>query len=439
MRTGLQAVGWSAAGIATMALVASCGGGGGEGAVAVQEQGKKNVVIGPLQSNVVADWHLIATTTINATGLTAVTDEERRPNISIDLATVQLAVYDAVMAIVRTHKPYAATARTAGGGASQPAAVASATYNVLKALFPNRGVNYETQYANFIASLPAGDARDRGVAIGAEVAAQLVAMRASDGRWTPVPYAPGTLPGEFRGLAPTVGLTNPFIRPFAIVSADQFRADGPPALSSSAYAEDVNEVKARGGMVSAVRTPAETINARFHTEPPPTWLTRNYRIFAAANQSIADNARVIAMISTAQADVSIACFESKYHFFFWRPQSAIPLADTDGNAATEADKTWLPSVPTPNHPEYPAAHTCVQGASAEMIETFYGTKKVRYTFTSTVTNTSQEYESPEEMVKTIQQARVLGGMHYRTSTVHGGVLGMKVAKYIAKHHFTPVD
>ena len=109
-----------------------------QGAVAVQEQAKKVVVIPPLQSNVVANWNQIATKTINATGFPAVTDEERRPGISIDLATVQLAVYDAVMAIVRTHKPYAAQPRTSGAGASQQAAVASATYNVLKALFPNR-------------------------------------------------------------------------------------------------------------------------------------------------------------------------------------------------------------------------------------------------------------------------------------------------------------
>jgi hypothetical protein len=367
-----------------------------------------------------------------------VTDEERRPITLVDLATVQVAVYDAVMAIVRTHRPYAATARTNGAGASQDAAVASAAYNVLKALFPNRGTHYEAQYTSFINSLPAGDARDRGVAIGAEIATQIVALRASDGRWTSVSYAPGTDPGEFRGVNP-VGQTNAFVRPFATISNDQFRADGPPPLTSTAYAEDFNEVKEMGGVVSATRSAAQLENARFHTEPPANFLPRNFRSFAAANQSIADNARVMAMLFVTMADASAACFESKYHFYFWRPQSAIPFAATDGNAATEADASWLPVVPTPNHPEYPAAHACASGASAEALNAFYGTKWISYSFTSTVTGTTHNYDSTDDMADEMQVARIHGGMHFRTSTVHGRVLGMKVGKWVAKHHFQAVD
>jgi PAP2 superfamily len=439
MRTNWKTLGSGLAGAAALVAVAGCGGGGSQSAVAVEEQAKKVVVIPPLQSNVVANWNQIANTTITAAGLPAVTDEERRPAGAIDLATVQVAVYDAVMAIVRTHKPYAATARTAGAGASQEAAVASAAYNVLKALFPNRSVHYQAQYTSYIASLPAGDARDRGEAIGGEIATQIVALRAKDGRWTEVTYATGTLPGEFRGLAPVVGQTNPFIRPFAMVSADQFRADGPPPLSSSQYAEDFNEVREIGGAVSAKRTAEQLEIARFHTESPAQFPPRNYRAFASTTQSIADNARVMAMIWTAQADGGIACFDSKYHFFFWRPQSAISFALTDGNAATEPDATWTPVVPTPNHPEYPSAHACVNGATAEALNAFYGTKNVSYSFNSTVTGTTRHYATTDEMMDEMQVARVYGGMHFRTATVHGRVLGMKVGKWIAKHHFTPVD
>ena len=437
MKTGMQGLGWCAAGAATIALVASCGGGGaGQSAVAVEEQGKKNVVIGPLQPNVVANWNEIATNTLNATGFPAVTDEERRGGP--DLTTVQLAVYDAVMAIVGTHKPYAVRPRTAGAGASQEAAVASATYHVLNALFPNRSPVYKPSYDAYIASLPAGDARDRGVAIGAEVAAQIVALRVNDGRWTPVTYSPGTQPGEFRGVNP-VGQTGQFIRPFTLVSNDQFRADGPPPLDSSAYAEDFNEVKEMGGTISAKRTAEQLLNARFQTESPATLNTRNYRTFAAANQSIAQNARLMAMLWTALNEAGNACFDSKYHFYFWRPQSAIPLAATDGNAATTADPSWTPVVPTPNHPEYPSAHACVNGAGAEVLEAFYGTKKITYTFSSTVTGTTQTYNSVDEMLNAQQDGRIHGGMHFRTATVHGRVIGMKVGKWVTKHYFQPVD
>ena len=438
MKTNWKTVGWSVAGAATMAVIAGCGGGGAQdGATAVEEQAKKVVVIPPLQANVVARWNEVATNTINATGLPAVTDEERRPVSAVDHATVQVAVYDAVNAITGTHKRYAAAPVTSPAGASQEAAVISAAYTVLGRLFPNRSVHYQAAYDADIAALPAGDARTRGIAVGREVGMAIAALRANDGRWTAVTVVPGTLPGEFRGVNP-VGQTNQFIRPFAIVSNDQFRADGPPALDSTTYAEDFQEVKEMGGTVSAKRTPEQLENARFHTESPANFPPRNYRNFSVASQSIATNARLMAMIWVALADGGNACFESKYHFYFWRPQSAIPLAGTDGNAATEAE-AWTPVVPTPNHPEYPSAHACVNGAGAEVIAAFHGTKKITYSFNSTVTGTTHTYESTDDMMKEMQVARIHGGMHFRTATVHGGVLGMKVGKWIAKHHFTPVD
>jgi hypothetical protein len=227
------------------------------------------------------------------------------------------------------------------------------------------------------------------------------------------------------------------MRPFTLQSASQFRADGPPPLTSVEYAADVNETKALGAANSTVRTPEQTEIARFHTEPPPVFWTRNLRIFATAERSIAENARSLAALWTAQADVSIACFESKYHFDSWRPFSAIQLADTDGNAATEADPSWTPVVPTPNHPEYPAAHSCVTGAMAEVLQQVFGTKKLAFDWSSSVTGTTHHFDSTDAIGKEVQLARIAGGMHFRTATVHGEVLGMKVGKWILKDHFQP--
>jgi hypothetical protein len=115
------------------------------------------------------------------------------------------------------------------------------------------------------------------------------------------------------------------------------------------------------------------------------------------------------------------------------------MADSDGNPATVADPAWMPHVPTPNHPEYPAAHGCNDGAIAEVVRSFYGTKKVSFAFDSTVTGTTHQYDSTDDLVRDSRNGRVWGGMHFRNSTIVGTELGKDVAKYVAKNHFRPVD
>jgi hypothetical protein len=346
-------------------------------------------------------------------------------------------MFDAVNAIDGSYRRFAAQPTTATAGASLEAAAAGAAYHVLKGLFPNRAAQYQAAYDSYVAALPDGDAKTRGLQIGQEVAVQIVALRANDGRFTPVTYTPTNLPGRFRGTNP-INTFLPFVRPFTMHSADQFRADGPPPLTSAEYAADVNETRALGAANSSVRTAAQTEIARFYTEPPPSYWARNLRIFATADRGIAENARTMAALWTVQADALIACFESKYHFDFWRPFSAIQLADTDGNAATEADPSWAPVVPTPNHPEYPAAHSCGTGAAAESLQQVFGTKKLSFDWNSTVTGTTHHFDSTDDLGKEVQLGRIAGGMHFRTSTVHGEVLGTKVGKWVIRNHFQPV-
>lgn len=388
-------------------------------------------------ANPVAYWNKIASDTINqpATPTTG-TPEERRPHGQVDLATTHVAIYDAVIAIAGTHMPFAATPTSETEGASQEAAVAAAAYGVLKALFPSRSAQYQDAYDSYVASIADGTAKTRGLAVGTEVAAKVVALRANDGRATVVTYTPGTEPGQFRGTNP-INTHVPYIRPFTLTSAAQFRLPPPPALDSAAYAADVAEVQSLGSATSTQRTAAQLEDARFHTENPNVFLARNYRSFAMDRLSIADNARLMAMLWVAHGDVAIACFESKYFYNFWRPFSAITLADTDGKPATTADATWTPVVPTPNHPEYPAAHMCHNGAAATILKAFFGTNQVSFSFSSTVTNTVHEYATPDELVKEIETARIAGGMHFRNSGVQGGVLGANVANWIIANYFKP--
>jgi hypothetical protein len=423
-------------------VLAACGGGGSDPvgssgpALDAEQQSSRRIAITP-GTDVIAYWNQIATNTVNVAPAATGTPEERRPVYNLDLATVQVAVFDAVNAIDGSYQRFAAQPTTATAGASLEAAAVAAAYHTLKGLFPNRTAQYQAAYDSYVAASPDSDAKTRGLQIGQEVAVQIVALRANDGRFTPVTYTPTSLPGRFRGPSP-INTFMPFVRPFTLHSPAQFRADGPPPLTSVEYAADVNETKALGAANSLVRTPEQTEIARFHTEPPPLFLPRNLRIFATADRSIAENARIMAALWTAHADAIIACFESKYHFDQWRPFSAIQLADTDGNAATDADPSWTPVVPTPNHPEYPAAHSCTAGSAAEVLRQVFGTKQLSFYWTSNVTGTTHHFDSTDALGKESQLARIAGGMHFRTSTVHGEVLGMKVGKWVLKNHFQPV-
>ncbi len=413
------------------ALLGACGGDDDSPAADVP------VTITVSGPNAVSQWNEIATNTINVPAATTGTPEEQRPNTAVDLATVHVAIYDAMMAIAGTHKPYAITPAAAAAGASAEAAVAEAAYRVLLGLFPNRTAQYQSAYDTFMATIVAGSAKTQGMALGAEVAAGILALRANDGRSVALAaYVPGTAPGQFRGVNP-IGRPNSFIKPFSLVSNAQFRAPGPPALTSAAYAADVNETKALGSASSTTRSAEQTETARFHTQAPPTYWPDNLRKFAMADRGLAEHARLLAMAFVVQADASNACFESKYHYQLWRPSSAITLADTDGNDATTVDAAWVQVVPTPNHPEYPAAHSCVSGATAEIMRVYYGTPNITFDMSSTVTGSTHHYTSTTALVDEIQIARIAGGMHFRFSTVDGAALGKSVADWVAAHHFQP--
>lgn len=386
--------------------------------------------------NAVSTWNEIAAATINQPPAATGTPEERRPISANDLATVHVAIYDAVMAIAGTHRPYAFTPTGPAAGASPEAAAGAAAYGVLKALFPSRGAAYESAYATFAAALPEGDAKARGLALGAQAAAAAVAARANDGRSVALaPYVPGNGPGLFRNATP-INRFLPAVKPFVLTSNAQFRTPPPPALTSAAYATAVAETRALGSAASATRSPEQTEIARFNTEPPPLFWSRNLRRFLMTERSLAEHARLAAMLWVAQADAINGCFESKYHYNTWRPFSAIQLADTDGNDATAADPAWAPVVPTPNHPEYPAAHSCAAAATAAVLRAFYGTKAVGFEFDSTVTGTKRRFETTAAMVDEIALARIAGGMHFRFATDEGARLGERTGDWVATHAFT---
>jgi hypothetical protein len=360
-------------------------------------------------ANAVSLWGERGAATINQPPSPTGTPEERRPIYQLDLATLHLAIHEAV---------------SAAPPAAQEAAAHAAGYTVLKGLFPQRAAQYQDAYDTAVAARPAGAAKDQGLAIGAERAARVLAQRANDGRWADVtPAVPGTAPGAFRGSNP-INQTLPRVKPFVLDSVAQFRSAPPPALDSAAMAADLNETRTRGGEGTVVSAREEE-DARFHTMPPPLYWTRNLNRFARTQTTLADNARLMALLWVTQADATSACFDTKYHYYRWRPMSAI----------AQTDPAWKPRVPTPNHPEYPAAHGCTTGAMAENLAHFFGTRNVTFAFDSTVTNTTHEWATVDAAVREVREARIVGGMHLRSSNSAGEKIGADVADWVARKQF----
>jgi hypothetical protein len=388
-----------------------------------------------VEADPITDWNTIAAATV-----VGALPAERASN-ALDFPMMHIAIYDAVNAIDRRYRPFVVKPSALARGASREAAVVAAAYGVLSGSIPSRQPQLLTAFNASLAAIPDGDAKSRGIALGAEVATAVLNWRADDGRLSPAPvFVPGSGAGDYQftppGFVAPVLSWLPNVRPFALRSADQFRAPGPPDPTSAEFADDFNETKRLGALNGSTRTDAQTETGRFHTENPTTFWGRNLGTFAAAQGfDLADHARFMAQVFVALGDATIGCFDSKYYFRFWRPVSAITTTLDDGNAGTQTQADWLPLANTPPHPEYPAAHACVAGAVTRSIHHVLGPQEAM-TFTSTVAGTvPHEYARAQDLVDEIILARVYGGMHYRGSGIDGARLGRRTADWVAARHF----
>jgi hypothetical protein len=412
---------------------------------------------GQSAGNAATDWNAIASTSIMSTA-------GQPPHAAVlSLAMVQGAVYDAVNAIDGGHQPYL-VAPAADPSDSKEAAAATAAFRVLVGLFPMQQAALQPLYDGSLASVPDGPARTGGIGVGEAAAAAMLAARANDGRGGPFTFVFGTEPGEWR-LAPPQGPAGivsrdpaPWVgnvRPFLVPNVEMLRTEGPNTLASAAYAEDFNEVKEVGSLTSTRRTADQTTAAIFWQDSGPAVWNRVYRALAASEGlDIVESARMLAMTNMAAADGSIGCWNDKYYWNFWRPITAIREAATDGNPATEPDPAWLPlfdpTVPvsgpalvTPGFPDHPAGHTCISGATVYALKAFFGTDKAAFTATSNKCSPapcpSRSFDRFSDALKEIIDARVWGGIHFRTADVQGAVLGKKIVHWLDKHHFQPVE
>jgi hypothetical protein len=378
---------------------------------------------------------------------------------SLYVSYVQAAVYNAAVAIGGRYEPYGYSL-FAPHGASANAAVAQAAHDVLTyylasplspMLTPAQIATLDGWLNTSLTAIPDGQAKTDGISVGRAAALGIEAIRSNDGRdgaegnYGTGAVAPGAwvlTPGPFTfAQTPWLG----WMHPFVLESADQFKSKAPPALSSDKWAREFNETKAYGRVDSMVRTDDQKRTAYFWNANVTNQFNRELRDAAAQyDMDLVDAAHLLAAGDLAAEDAAMATWYSKYTYLFWRPLTAIRNAGIDGNSKTAVASTWSPLITHPNHPEWPSAHGSVSGALTQVIAEVLGTKDVNITVwggengASTLT-TSRHYDSINDIRDEVENARVWGGFHYRSSTDAGLKLGAKIAHWDLQHAFRPVD
>lgn len=406
-----------------------------------------------VSSQVALDWNINAVNAVRAARTMdgVPSGSQARPLYQTEglvyMSYVQAAVYDAVMKISHRYLLYHHF-QAAAGNASPEAAVVAASFDTLLFYLGDPTGSLRNQYDAAIAVLPANEETNRGIAVGEAAAADIEALRADDGRnaavsdTCPAPTVPPT-PGRYLCTPSSVQtLQTPWLasmQPFLLPGASAFRAPAPPALDSATYLADFSEIRSFGAVDSSVRTADQQATAWFWNANAINVLNKTLRDAATKHgMDLVDTVRLLAMGEMTSTDAGIACFDSKYHYLFWRPITAI-RADGD-----PIDADWTPLLTTPNHPEYPSQHGCVTSALAETLAAALGTRNFNLTMpgaqngASTLT-TSRTYATVGDLLTELVNARVWAGLHYRNSVVVGEALGTTAADWMLARNFLPGD
>jgi len=384
----------------------------------------------------VLEWIDVMNTTVLAAGTP--------PNVtSRVVALVSASVFDAVNGIDPRFRPLQVKP-DAPHRASQRAAAIEAAYAILLKLYPAQSGMLTARLNAALASTEKAEAIAAGVAWGQTVADAIWASRLTDGfAPTPPPFigAQGVLgtpaigvwrptpPANAFGATPQIATMTPWV----LRRPSQFRLPPPVALNSAEYAADFNEVKSMGILSGLTRTPDQTEFALFWAlNTPLAWNRIAAQIAAARGLTLTENAHLFALLNVTLSDALIACWDVKYRYIFWRPITAIRA----GLTPADADPLWEPLLNsltgTPAHPEYPSAHSSLSGAAAFILAAAFG-ENTAFTVTSEVRSGTRSYSNFSDAIAEIADARVFGGIHFRTSCVRANGMGRAVADYVSRH------
>ena len=353
-------------------------------------------------------------------------------------AMLHAAIDDAIVSITRDGSPLLVSVKAAHGARPDAAAI-EAGRATLTALYPSFKAELATLAAGQLATIPDGADKQHGIQVGDATAAKILELRANDGSAiVPPPFTPGNQPGNYRSTPPnfpTPVFTNwGAVTPFVLKSGSQFRPEPPPALTSAAYAQGLNEVKSLGQNISTTRTADQTVIGKFWA--PPIWNTWNVIAENAAvahHANLERTARLFAVLNLSFADSAIAMYDAKYQFQLWRPITAIRLADTDGNPATAADPTWTALANTAADPSYPGAHSTISAAGATVLASVFGNRDQIQVTSSALPGTVRTFDSYSDVATEAGLSRIYAGNHTRIEVDAGYTLGNNVGQFVLPH------
>jgi hypothetical protein len=384
-------------------------------------------------------------------------------------AMMHVAIHDALNAIDRRSQPY--TFHKHEPGASPDAAVAAAARDVLVPLIRQlplelvspscvaAGVaSAEAAYTAALAAIPDTPAKAQGIAVGHDAAAAILALRAADGAVGPFlnfSCPQRTSPGEYQCTPGT-----PFVvfelwenvTPFVLNHSSQFRPGPPYRVNSKKYTADFNEVKSLGGDgigTPSARTADQTEIALYWWESSPLKWNRIARaVSVRTGLNLWENARLFGLLNLALADGYIAMVDSKNHYNYWRPVTAIQTADTDGNPDTTGNPLWTPLRPTPPDQDYVSGHAIEGGAAAEVLKEFFGTDQISFHDCSVTLPAGSTCSDPSPVLRSYTSfpqaaaenadSRIFIGFHFRKSVEEGTDYGRKIGKRAANLYLRPV-
>ena len=377
----------------------------------------------------------------NAVAVDVIVTDAAKANAEAFLwyAFEQAAVYNAVVGITGRYEPYKWDP-VAPEDASPQAAAATAAFRVLLTYFPASQARLDTAYATSLDQIPDGLAKQRGISFGERAAARIIKLRTDDGRFADLPFTEPPAPGVWRPTPPTfTPFFDPWLsqmRPLLLRSNSQFRPGPPPAMTSDKYTTEFNEVKRFGSLMGSQRTPAQTQTALFFSDTAVGAVQAALRdLVTRRHMDISDSARLFAAADLSLADAVGVSWDSKFHFGFWRPITAIQLANHDRNPDTLADPYWQPLITTPPYPDYTSGLTTVMGALSRAVTRVLGTKRIDLYITSAAAGVTRHYEFAGRLNRDAVDARVWSGIHFRTADVVGNTMGKKVGDWALDHYF----
>lgn len=359
-------------------------------------------------------------------------------------AMMHLAIHDALNAVSPVYQQYAFKGLDTKANAI--AAASAAAHTVLVASLPDKKAEFDEQLAASLSAVPNGESKTLGIALGKRAGQAVLDLRQADQAFgSPVfPLVADMKPGIYQLVPPFDFVFAPdwcTMKPFSVQKADQYRCAPFPSISSKRYAKEYDEVKTVGALTSTARTADQTFYGKFWYELSEAGWNRIARTVAAEKDlDLMSTARLFALMDMALMDAYITGWDSKYHYNFWRPYTAIRNAADDGNENTSPDAAWEPLMPTPPVPDYPSTHSALGNAAATVLAHVFG-DKTPFSFTSPTAEPagdSRSFTSFGQAAKENADSRVIIGIHFRSACNEGLELGEKVGKWTVQNHLLPL-